>query len=121
STVACTVDSVGGALAGGAVVAVFLEGTTSCGEGVGSFRPACFQAAVASGACGVPLTLTFTADGEPTTQPAFIGDDTLTASLNRVLALRGLTVGLSFGTAIHPAAAASRRTLAWIAGEAVTA
>ncbi|TML23381.1 MAG: 1-acyl-sn-glycerol-3-phosphate acyltransferase [Actinobacteria bacterium] len=120
-TLPSTVDSVGVALAGGAVVAVFPEGTTSCGEGVGSFRPAFFQAAVASGACVVPLTLTFTANGEPTTQPAFIGEDTLVASLNRVLALRGLSVGLSFGTAIHPAAAASRRTLAWIAGKAVTA
>src|SRR2546423_3753092 len=120
-TLPSTVDSVGVALAGGAVVAVFPEGTTSCGEGVGSFRPAFFQAAVAAGACVVPLALSFTANGEPTPQPAFIGEGHLAAALNRVLALRGLTVGLSFGTAIHPAAAASRRTLARVAGKAVTA
>jgi 1-acyl-sn-glycerol-3-phosphate acyltransferase len=114
-----TVDSVRSALVAGDVVAVFPEGTTSCGEGTGAFRPAFFQAAVDAHACVVPLTLTFTAAGEPTTQPAFIGADTLADSMNRVLALRGLTVGLVVGTAIHPGPAASRRTLAKIAARAV--
>jgi 1-acyl-sn-glycerol-3-phosphate acyltransferase len=114
-----TVDSVRAALAAGDVVAVFPEGTTSCGEGAGAFRPAFFQAAVDSGACVVPMTLRFTVAGEPTTQPAFIGADTLADSMNRVLALRGLTVGLHVGTAIYPGPFASRRILAKIAGRAV--
>ncbi len=114
-----TVDSVRMALEEDAVVAVFPEGTTSCGEGAGAFRPAFFQAAVDSGACVVPLTLTFTVHGEPTTQPAFIGDESLMDSMGRVLALRGLTVGLAVGTPIHPGPAASRRTLAKIAARAV--
>jgi 1-acyl-sn-glycerol-3-phosphate acyltransferase len=118
-TLPSTVDSVAAALAAGAVVTVFPEGTTSCGEGAGAFRPAFFQAVVDSGACVVPLTLTFRAAGEPTTQPAFIGEETLIESMHRVLALRGLTIGLTFGTAIHPGPAASRRTLARIAGRAV--
>jgi 1-acyl-sn-glycerol-3-phosphate acyltransferase len=113
------VDSVRTALASGHVVAVFPEGTTSCGEGAGGFRPAFFQAAVDSRACVVPLTLTFRAGGEPTTQPAFIGADTLVESMRRVVALRGLTIGLCVGTAIHPGPAASRRTLARIAAKAV--
>jgi hypothetical protein len=113
------VDSVRAALAAGDVVTVFPEGTTSCGEGAGEFRPAFFQAVVDSRACAVPLTLTFRADGQQTTWPAFIGDDTLVDSMRRALALRGLTIGLTFGTAIHPGPAASRRTLARIAGKAV--
>jgi 1-acyl-sn-glycerol-3-phosphate acyltransferase len=114
-----TVDSVRAALENGDVVAVFPEGTTSCGEGAGAFRPAFFQAAVDAHACVVPLTLTFTVAGEPTTQPAFIGADTLVDSMSRVLGLRGLTVGLTIGTAIHPGPFASRRTLAKIAARAV--
>jgi 1-acyl-sn-glycerol-3-phosphate acyltransferase len=116
-----TVDSVRAALVGGDVVSVFPEGTTSCGEGAGAFRPAFFQAALDARACVVPLTLRFTAAGEPTTQPAFIGADTLMDSMSRVLAVRGLTVGLTIGTAIHPGPAASRRTLAKIAARAVGA
>jgi 1-acyl-sn-glycerol-3-phosphate acyltransferase len=118
-TLPSTVDTVTRALVAGDVVTVFPEGTTSCGEGAGAFRPAFFQAVVDSGACVVPLTLSFRAGGEPTTQPAFVGEETLLESVRRVLALRGLTVGLTFGTPIHPGPAASRRTLARIAGRAV--
>ena len=107
------------ALAAGHVVAVFPEGTTSCGEGAGGFRPAFFQAAIDTGAAVVPLTLRFSAAGAPTTQPAFIGDDTLLDSLRRVVALRHLRVTVSVGAAIHPAPAASRRSVARIAGMAV--
>jgi 1-acyl-sn-glycerol-3-phosphate acyltransferase len=114
-----TVDSVRAALADGDVVTVFPEGTTSCGEGAGAFRPAFFQAVVDSGASIVPLTLSFRAAGRATTQPSFIGEDTVLDSMKRVLALRGLTIGLSFGAAIHPGPAATRRTLARIAGNAV--
>ena len=46
-------------------------------------------AAMDSGAWVVPLSLRFTAAGEPTTRAAFIGDDTMVESMSRVLALRG--------------------------------
>lgn len=118
-TLPAAVDTVRAALSAGDVVTVFPEGTTSCGEGAGGFRPAFFQAVVDSGARVVPLTLSFRAGGQPTTKPAFIGDDTLVDSMRRVLALRGLTIGLTFGTAVHPGPAASRRTLARITGRAV--
>jgi len=107
------------ALAGGAAVAVFPEGTTSCGEGAGGFRPAFFQAAIDAQAPVVPVTLRFVASGEPTAQPAFVGTDTLMDSLRRVLGMRGLSVTVVVGTAIHPGPAASRRTLARIAETAV--
>jgi 1-acyl-sn-glycerol-3-phosphate acyltransferase len=103
------------ALAGGAVVAVFPEGTTSCGEGAGGFRPAFFQAAIDAATPVVPVSLRFVAAGGPTAQPAFVGTDTLLDSLRRVLGMRGLVVTVRVGTAIHPGPAASRRTLARIA------
>src|SRR5438046_4776135 len=90
------------ALAGGAVVAVFPEGTTSCGEGAGGFRTAFFQAAIDAATPVVPVTLRFVAAGEPTAQPAFVGTDTLLDSLRRVLGMRGLTVTVRVGAAIHP-------------------
>jgi hypothetical protein len=65
------------------------------------------------------LTVRFRADGEPTARPAFIGDETLLASVRRVLALRHLSVTLSVGSVIHPAPSATRRGVALIAGKAV--
>ena len=101
------------------VVAVFPEGTTSCGAGASGFRPAFFQAAVDAGAPVVPVALRFEVAGEPTAQPAFIGDDTLLDSLRRVLALGGLRVEARVGAPIHPGPAASRRSLARIAGAGI--
>ena len=105
-------------LAGGGVIAVFPEGTTSCGEGVGGFRPAFFQAAIDAPAAVVPVTLRFRAGGAPTARAAFVGAETLLDSLRRVLAMRGLVIRVAVGTAIHVEPAASRRTIARIAGAA---
>lgn len=113
-----TVGQVRDILAAGGVVAVFPEGTTSCGEGAGGFRPAFFQAAIDAGVPVVPTTLRYQAAGVPTARAAFIGAETLLESLARVLAMRGLTIRVCVGTAIHPGPAASRRTIARIAGMA---
>jgi 1-acyl-sn-glycerol-3-phosphate acyltransferase len=102
-------------LAGGGVIAVFPEGTTSCGEGAGGFRPAFFQAAIDAHAAVVPLTLRFLAGDAPTARAAFVGPETLVESLRRVLAMRGLVIRVTVGTAIHAGPAASRRTIARIA------
>jgi hypothetical protein len=118
-TLSVTVTQVRDALAAGAVVAVFPEGTTSCGEGAGGFRPAFVQAAVDAAVPVVPLALRFEAAGEPTAQPAFIGADTVLDSARRVLAMRGLRVRACVGTAIHPGPAATRGSLAGIAALAV--
>jgi 1-acyl-sn-glycerol-3-phosphate acyltransferase len=107
------------ALSAGAVVAVFPEGTTSCGEGAGAFRPAFFQAAIDARVPVVPVTLRFEAAGAPTAQPAFIGAETVLESAKRVLAMRGLRVRVCVGTAIHPGPAATRHGLAGIAALAV--
>jgi 1-acyl-sn-glycerol-3-phosphate acyltransferase len=115
-----TVASVASALREGAVVAVFPEGTTWCGSAAGRFRPAMFQAAIDAGAMVVPVRLTFRlSDGEGTSAAAFLGEETLLASLRRVLRLRGLVIAASAAPALHPDVTATRRVLARVAESAV--
>ncbi|WP_212817915.1 lysophospholipid acyltransferase family protein [Polymorphospora rubra] len=117
-----TVAAVRSALAGDAVVAVFPEGTTWCGRETGRFRPATFQAAVDTGAPVVPVSLRYgRSTGTATTVAAFLGDDTLWASVRRVLAAPDLTVTVTARAALHPGDAATRRQLARIAEAAVRA
>jgi 1-acyl-sn-glycerol-3-phosphate acyltransferase len=111
-----TVAEVAAALRGDATVAVFPEGTTGCGAGVGPFRPAMFQAAIDAGARVVPLTLRYTEAGA-----AFVGDESLYASVRRVLAAPALRVTVTAAPALHPGAAATRRDLATVARMAVGA
>ncbi|GIG74859.1 1-acyl-sn-glycerol-3-phosphate acyltransferase [Planosporangium flavigriseum] len=107
------VADVTAALRAGGVVAVFPEGTTWCGRTGGRFRPAMFQAAIDAGVPVAPVTLRFRlAGGAQTTVAAFIGDDTLLASLRRVLSARDLHVTAQAHPALHPCPGASRRTLA---------
>jgi len=115
-----TVGRVADVLAEGGVVAVFPEGTTWCGRTGGRFRPAMFQAAIDAGVPVVPVRLSFAIDGEPTTLGAFLGEDTLYASVRRVVAARGLTVTLRTYPMLHPTHDGTRwtarRTLARAAG-----
>jgi 1-acyl-sn-glycerol-3-phosphate acyltransferase len=119
-----TVAGVAAALREGGVVAVFPEGTTWCGRAGGRFRPAMFQAAVDAGVPVVPVTLRFGLAGDrdgdaDTTIAAYVGEDTLLASVRRVVTARGLGVSLRSHPALHPAPGASRRALARAAQSAV--
>jgi 1-acyl-sn-glycerol-3-phosphate acyltransferase len=85
------------------VVAAFPEGTTWCGRTGGPLRPAVFQAALGARATIAPMRIRFAlAGGAPTTVAAFIGTDTLWASVRRVIAARGLVVTLRAHPPIHP-------------------
>jgi 1-acyl-sn-glycerol-3-phosphate acyltransferase len=76
-------------LRAGHTVVAFPEGTTWCGLGYGAFRPAMFQGAVDAGRPVQPLRLTYHhRDGQPSTVPAFIGDDSLLQSIRRVITAR---------------------------------
>lgn len=69
----------------GRTVVAFPEGTTYCGPDRGRFRPAVFQAAVDAGRPVQPLHLRYRyRDGTVSTATAFLGDDSLWASLKRV-------------------------------------
>lgn len=86
------VRTVADRLRAGQTVVAFPEGTTWCGLGHGAFAPAMFQAAVDAARPVQPLRLSYRhRNGAPSTIPAFIGDDTLAASIRRVLTAR-LTV-----------------------------
>ncbi|RCG30327.1 1-acyl-sn-glycerol-3-phosphate acyltransferase [Sphaerisporangium album] len=123
STLPGTVRDVADALAEGHDVAVFPEGTTTCGRGMGAFRPAMFQAAIDAGAPIRPIRLRFRdGDQDPATGPAFVGDDTLLASLGRVIAARGLVIEVTMFPVIAygRGSGVSRRSLAGIAHATVS-
>ncbi len=106
-----TVTELAGALRSGRSMVVFPEATTWCGTSSGRFRPAMFQAALDAGALVRPVSLRYRlADGRPTTVAAFIGDDTLLASLRRVVRIDGLYVDVEPGPVLEPAG--TRRELA---------
>ncbi|MBI3216389.1 MAG: 1-acyl-sn-glycerol-3-phosphate acyltransferase [Mycobacterium sp.] len=76
-------------LRAGNTVVAFPEGTTWCGLGHGPFRPAMFQAAIDAARPVQPLQLRYHhRDGSTSTVPAYIGDDTLFASIRRLLVSR---------------------------------
>ncbi|MGW5974250.1 lysophospholipid acyltransferase family protein [Streptomyces sp. NPDC055186] len=108
-----TVARIAGALREGAAVAAFPEGSTWCGRRQGSFRRAVFQAALDAGAPVQPVRIHYrSAHGTPATAVAFVGDDTLLASLWRVVSARGLTAEVEIRAAIPPGTHADRRALA---------
>lgn len=72
-------------LRAGHTVVAFPEGTTFCGSDHGPFRPALFQSAIDAGRPVQPVRLTYRYDdGTPSTVAAFLGEDSLWASLKRV-------------------------------------
>ncbi|NKQ55085.1 1-acyl-sn-glycerol-3-phosphate acyltransferase [Amycolatopsis sp. K13G38] len=97
------VAGIAATLRAGRSVVVFPEGTTWCGRcGPGEFRRAAFQAAIDAGAPIRPVTLEYRQDGEPSTAAAFVGDETLATSLNRISRADGLEVRLTAHPALDP-------------------
>ncbi|WP_211589999.1 lysophospholipid acyltransferase family protein [Microbispora sp. H11081] len=99
------------ALRSGESVAAFPEGTTRCGREMGGFRPAVFQAALDAGVPVRPVALRFVeGTGERaalSTRPSYVGDDTLLASVLRIVATLDLVVEVTLFPAVrldHPAA-----------------
>jgi 1-acyl-sn-glycerol-3-phosphate acyltransferase len=83
------VGTIADRLRAGHTVVAFPEGTTWCGLAYGPFRPAMFQAAVDSGRPVQPLRLSYHhRDGRPSTVAAYVGNDTLMASIRRLVAAR---------------------------------
>ncbi|SDG37601.1 1-acyl-sn-glycerol-3-phosphate acyltransferases [Lentzea fradiae] len=115
-----TVRELTAALRAGQAVGVHAEGTTWCGLASGRYRPALFQAALDAGVPVRPVVLRYRIGGHVTTQPAFVGDDTLAASIRRVLRLRGLEVEVHVLDEIAPGRAADRRALAKLAEQQTT-
>jgi 1-acyl-sn-glycerol-3-phosphate acyltransferase len=122
SLLPATVAELAGALRGGALVNVTPEGTTWCGLASGRFAPAIFQAAIDGGVPVRPIALRYRlADGRETTQPAFIGEDSLLDSVRRVARLRGLVLEMHVCAEIAPGRATDRRELAALAQTTIQA
>jgi len=98
------------ALRQGDVLAIFPEGTTSDGSGVLPFHANLLQAAIAADAPVQPLGLVFLQAGGRSEAPAYVGDDSLIASIWRTLCTPDLRAVVVFGEAQH---AAGRDRRAW--------
>ncbi len=115
-----TVEELATTLRNGSAVGIHAEGTTWCGLASGRYKPALFQAALDAGVPVRPIVLRYRVDGHVSTQPAFIGSDSLVDSIRRVLKIRGLTVEVHVLDEIAPGRAANRRELAELAKEQST-
>ncbi|MEU9143638.1 lysophospholipid acyltransferase family protein [Streptomyces sp. NPDC048349] len=116
-----TVGTITRALLAGDRVTVFPEGSTWCGRARGAFRRAAFQSALDARVPVQPVRLAYLrADGEPAGEPAFVGDDPLTASLWRIARTRGVRAEVTLLPRIPPGRYADRRDLAAAAQAAIT-
>ena len=114
------VRTVSAALTAGSRVAVFPEGCTWCGQDQGRFTSAVFQAALDAGVPVRPVRITYRApDGQASGAPAFVGNDTLHASLWRVVTAGGLTAEITVLPPIPAGRHTDRRALAHEARTAV--
>jgi 1-acyl-sn-glycerol-3-phosphate acyltransferase len=121
STLPRMVAAVSGALAGGAAIGAFPEGTTWCGPANGRFRPAVFQAAVDTATPVRPVALSYRlTDAGTTTVASFVGSATLWESTMLVAGVRGLVVEVHL-LPLLPLDGLDRRALAAGAQAAVTA
>ncbi|MFI1963335.1 lysophospholipid acyltransferase family protein [Streptomyces pathocidini] len=112
-----TVAEMAAALRRGSTVVAYPEGSTWCGRAQGRFRHAAFQAALDAGAPVQPLRIRYRLEGAPgqeapTAVAAFVGEDTLLASLRRIVAARGLVAEVTVLPPIPAGTHADRRTLA---------
>ncbi|MFD8720767.1 lysophospholipid acyltransferase family protein [Streptomyces sp. NPDC059629] len=108
-----TVGRIAGALREGAAVVAFPEGSTWCGRAQGRFRRAVFQAALDADAPVQPVRLQYRLEGGPaSTVAAYVGEDTLLASLWRVVTTRGLVAEVDVRPLIAAGSHQDRRTLA---------
>lgn len=108
-----TVERIAGTLRGGSAVAAFPEGSTWCGRAQGRYRRALFQAALDAGVPVQPVRIQYRfAYGPASTAPAFVGEDSLLASLWRVVSARGLVAEVSLRPPIPAGSHPDRRSLA---------
>ncbi|MGW1893600.1 lysophospholipid acyltransferase family protein [Streptomyces sp. NPDC002004] len=116
-----TVARIAGALRAGSAVVAFPEGSTWCGRAQGRFRRAVFQAALDAGVPVQPVRLRYRADGGRTaTAAAFVGDDTLGASLWRVATAHRLVADVEVLAPLTADGTTDRRGLARAAEAATT-
>jgi 1-acyl-sn-glycerol-3-phosphate acyltransferase len=90
------------ALAEGDIVAVFPEGTTSNGESILNFHANLLQAAISAQANVQPILLTYIEQGQLAQQVPYINDDTLLASIWRILKAAEIQAHVQFNLPCQP-------------------
>ena len=108
-------------LRGGGAVTLFPEGTTTEGGGMLKFQPRLFAAAIDSDSPVQPLALRYGRAANGENIAAFVGEETLTHNLRRLLREPELTVELTWCAPIHPQAGQDRTALAQAAHAAICA
>lgn len=115
------IQAMAGHLRQGGTVTLFPEGTTSDGDGLLRFQPRLFAAAIEADCPVQPVALRYSRAANGENIAAFVGEETLTHNLRRLLLERGMTVELSYCAPIRPQAAQDRAGLALAAQAAVCA
>ena len=97
----------------GDLIAIFPEGTTSVGEGVLPFHANLFESVVASKAQVQAASILYVGGKENSfiTTPSFTGEDTLVASIWRILGMSQFDIWVSMGP-VHESLGQDRRALA---------
>lgn len=114
-----TVAKLSAVLRGGYPVAAFPEGTTGCGDDVGRFFPAMFQAAVNSQAMVQPIAVRYlSADGKPSRRAAFVGDMSIWDSVRLLLEEPELIAEVTCCPLLWPTSR-TRRELAALSRESI--
>lgn len=108
-------------LRSGGSATVFPEGTTTEGGRVLKFQPRLFAAAIESGSPVQPVALRYGLAANGENIAAFVGEETLTHNLRRLLKERELEVELHYCTPIQPQPAQDRASLAEAAHQAICA
>lgn len=100
------------ALAEGATISFFPEGTTTLGDKLLKFHTSLFEPAVANAATIAPAAIRYRAsDGEPSNAAAFIGELSFAESIGMIIAEKSMIAEITFAPQIE-AAGLTRRELA---------
>lgn len=122
TTLSDTVEEVTTALRAGHIVSACPEATTHCGRRTGHFYPALFQSVIDADASVRPVAIRYRlANGDFTARAAYLGDETLVASISRTLAVRGLVAEVHALPTIPATGITDRRVLAQRAQRAIAA
>jgi 1-acyl-sn-glycerol-3-phosphate acyltransferase len=115
------IQAIAAHLGRGGSATVFPEGTTTEGGDMLKFQPRLFAAAIDSGSPVQPLALRYSRAANGDNIAAFVGEQTLTDNLFRLLLERELTVELHYCAPLPPQAGQDRAALAQAAHAAIRA
>lgn len=115
------IEAIAAHLRAGGSATVFPEGTTTEGGRMLKFQPRLFAAAIESGSPVQPLALRYGLAANGENIAAFVGEETLTHNLRRLLKERELTVELHYCALVQPQPGQDRAAVAQAAYDAIAA